>query len=79
MPQVLIRRLDEETVERLKARARRAGWSLEEECRLALKTAAIRGDLLAATDVWRRMYPEGEEEAFSDLRQRGPGRPVEFD
>ena len=48
MAQVLVRELDPETVERLKARAARHGRSLEAELRLILEQAAARDSAKAA-------------------------------
>lgn len=52
MAQVLIRRLDEKVVHRLKASARAAGRSLEEECRLALERITKSDALAAEMDRW---------------------------
>lgn len=80
MARILIRRLDEEALMRLRSRAAREGRSLEEECRLSLVAAANRPDLLGAVAAWRAAWPEVDEESdpFGDLRQRGPGRPVDL-
>jgi hypothetical protein len=80
MAQILIRRLDDEALMRLRSRAAREGRSLEEECRLSLVAAANRPDLLGAVEAWRAAWPDVDEEAdpFGDLRQRGPGRPVDL-
>lgn len=78
MAQILIRRLDDAALLRLRLRAAREGRSLEEECRLSLVAAANQPDLLGAVAAWRAAWPEAEEEAdpFGDLRERGPGRAV---
>lgn len=68
MAQVLVRRLEEGVVQRLKTNARRAGRSLEEECRMLLERGArperelgtmagsVHGDPMAPTDVrWEAM------------------------
>lgn len=80
MAQILIRRLDDEAVQRLRSRAARAGHSLEEECRLSLVAAATKPDLLRAVEAWRTAWPEGDDgpDPFADVRQRGPGRPVDL-
>jgi plasmid stability protein len=79
--QILVRRLDDEVLARLKARALRAGRSLEEECRLSLAASARRGDLLAALEAWRAAEPQRSSDApddFADVRLRGPGRPSDL-
>ncbi len=80
MAQILIRRLDDEAIARLRARAGRVGRSLEEECRLALVAAANRPDLLGAVAAWRADWPgtDDESDPFGDPRDRGPGRPVDL-
>lgn len=52
MAQVLIRRLDEETVQQLKRTAKAAGHSLEQECRQALDRIARADRLTEAMDRW---------------------------
>ena len=80
MSQILVRRVESEVIERLRARAAREDRSLEEECRLALAAAADRGGLVEAAEVWRAAWPAGDDEVdpFGDVRQRGPGRAVEL-
>jgi len=80
MAQILIRRLDDEALMRLRSRAAREGRSLEEECRLSLVTAANRPDLLGAIEACRAGWPDVDDESdpFGDLRQRGPGRKVDL-
>ncbi len=80
MAQILIRRLDDEAVARLRGRALREGRSLEEECRLSLVAAAQRPDLLRAEEAWQTAWPDGAEEpnAFADVRMRGAGRKVDL-
>ena len=79
MAQILIRRLDDDAVARLRRRAIREGRSLEEECRLSLVAAAQRPDLLASVAAWRSAWPgEAEDpDPFVNARLRGPGRPVD--
>jgi hypothetical protein len=81
MAQVLVRRMDDDAVERLRARARRGGRSLEEECRIALASASRRGGLIDAIDQWRALWPQDGEgdDPFDDLRARGPGRNVDLE
>ncbi len=78
MAQILIRRLDDDALARLRGRALREGRSLEEECRLSLVAAAQRPDLLSAVDAWRAAWPGDDEEPdpFAQVRLRGPGRAV---
>lgn len=81
MSQILVRRLDPDAIARLRERAHREGRSLEEECRRSLVEASQRGGLLEAVAAWRQVWPaplEGDAEPFADVRQRGPGRPVDL-
>lgn len=82
MAQILIRRLDDAALLRLRLRTAREGRSLEEECRLSLVAAANQPDLLGAVAAWRAAWPEaeaeGEADPFGDLRERGPGRAVDL-
>ena len=80
MAQILIRRLDDDALARLRGRALRRGRSLEEECRVALVAAAHRPDLLSAVEAWRAAWPGDDEEPdpFEQVRLRGPGRPVDL-
>lgn len=59
MPQVLVRDLDEVTVERLKERARRHGRSLQREAKAILEEAAnapTMADARAAAERVRRRF-----------------------
>jgi plasmid stability protein len=78
--QILIRRLDDDALARLRARASREGRSLEEECRLSLVAAAHRPDLLRALEAWRAAWPTeaDDPDPFADVRQRGPGRAIDL-
>ena len=69
MPQVLIRELDEHTVERLKLRARQHGRSLESELRTILQTSAetIQQDPRALLDQVRSMFAGRSFEDSTDL------------
>lgn len=80
MAQILIRRLDDDAVARLRRRAIREGRSLEEECRLSLVAAAHRPDLLGSVAAWRAAWPGAAQDLdpFEDVRLRGPGRPVDL-
>jgi hypothetical protein len=77
--QILIRRLDDDALARLRARALREGRSLEEECRMSLVAAAQQPDLLGAVEAWRAAWPGDEDDdPFGDVRVRGPGRAVDL-
>ena len=80
MSQILIRRIDPDAIERLRERAKRDGHSLEEECRRSLVESSRRGGLLEAVEGWRALWPSTQDEPdpFADVRQRGPGRTVDF-
>lgn len=58
MPDILIRGLDEETLRRLKARARRHGRSLQGEAKMLLEQAAGAGpeELAAMLDGWKERF-----------------------
>ena len=58
MPDILVRGLDEETVKRLKARARRHGRSLQGEAKLVLEQAAGMGaeEVAAMLDGWKSRF-----------------------
>lgn len=58
MPDILVRGLDEETVKRLKDRARRHGRSLQGEVKLALERAAGMDaeDVAAMLDGWQKEF-----------------------
>jgi plasmid stability protein len=58
MPDMLIRGLDQETVRRLKARARRHGRSLQGEAKLVLEQAAGVGaeEVAAMLDGWKGRF-----------------------
>ena len=80
MAQILIRRLDDGALARLRGRALREGRSLEEECRLSLVAAAQQPDLLRALEAWRAAWPGEADDVdpFGDVRLRGPGRSVDL-
>lgn len=80
MAQILVRRVEADVVERLRTRAKRDGRSLEEECRVSLVRAAQLGGLVEAIAEWRSRWPEDgvDDAAFDDVRQRGPGRAIDF-
>jgi plasmid stability protein len=70
MADVLIRGLDEGTLERLKLRAERAGRSLQSETKLILKRAAGRslGDALAVAANWRKKLGKTTTDSVKSLR-----------
>ena len=80
MAQILIRRIDQEAIERLRQRAKRAGRSLEEECRISLVTSARSTGLVQAVEAWRAAWPggSGDDEPFTDVRQSGRCRDVDL-
>lgn len=58
MAQILVRNLDEATIERLKARARNAGRSLQAEAKLVLEAACCMSldEVRAAAGRWQRRF-----------------------
>jgi plasmid stability protein len=58
MSAILVRGLDPETIERLKARAKRNGRSLQSELKILVERAAgVGGDQVAAVlDRWRKRF-----------------------
>jgi plasmid stability protein len=78
MAQILIRRIDDEALTRLRSRAAREGHSLEEECRRSLLAAAHRPDLLRAVEEWRAAWPDEDPDPFGELRLPGTGRTVDL-
>jgi plasmid stability protein len=58
MPDILIRGLDEETLKRLKARAKRNGRSLQSEAKQALEHAAQDENLHAMFAQWREHFKD---------------------
>ncbi|MCW3101352.1 MAG: hypothetical protein JWL77_6970 [Chthonomonadaceae bacterium] len=69
MPQVLIRELDDRTVERLKLRARQHGRSLEAELRTILQASAevVQQDPKALLDQVRSLFAGRSFEDSSEL------------
>lgn len=69
MPQILIRDLDADTVERLKARARRHGRSLQGEARQILEQAAGLSfkDAREVTRKWQKKLAGRRFEDSADL------------
>jgi plasmid stability protein len=58
MPDILIRGLDDETLRRLKVRAKRHGRSLQGEAKMLLEKAAGAGpeELAAMLDGWKERF-----------------------
>lgn len=58
MPDILIRGLDEKTVKRLKARAKRSGRSLQGEARLLLEQASggSADEIAALLGGWKKRF-----------------------
>jgi len=65
MPDILIRGLDEETLQRLKARAKRNGRSLQAEAKRVLQSAADQSmaEALETARQWREKF---KDRRFSD-------------
>ena len=73
MANLSIRRLDEETVTRLKMRAEREGVSVEETVRRILRTAVVDEEPLGS--LIRRIVGKGFD---LDLPKREPDIPIDF-
>ena len=73
MANLSIRRLDEETVRRLKVRAEREGVSLEETVRRVLRSAVVDEEPLGA--LIRRIVGKGLD---LELAQRELDAPIDF-
>ena len=71
MSDILIRGLDEKTVERLKARAKRHGRSLQSEARSVLENAAgaSLAEALAAARGWRKKLGREFRDSGEIIRQ----------
>ena len=69
MTDILIRGLDAETLERLKARARRHGRSLQSEARRLLQQAGGAGgeEIAAMLDGWKRRFAGRKFSNSADL------------
>ena len=81
MARLTVRNLEDSVTQRLQARARRHGNSLEEEIRSILRHA-VRDDAPAKAGLGSRISAmficEGLDEALRELRG-GPARPAEFE
>ena len=73
MPNLSIRRLDEETARRLKVRAAREGTSLEETVRCILRDAVVDEEPLGT--LIRRIVERGFD---LELPEREFDRPIDF-
>ncbi len=71
MGQILVRNIEDDVVDRLKANARQAGLSLEEVARNALREAAkpSRAELLAELDRIRSMSPFSPVDSTNLIRE----------
>jgi plasmid stability protein len=71
MAQMLVRNLEQDVIERLKAKAKASGTSLEEVARNALRAAAkpAREELLAEMDRIRAMTPRPLSDSTPLIRQ----------
>jgi len=71
MPDLLIRNLEPETLERLKNRARQAGRSLQSETRSILEQAAGRSleESLAVATRWRKKLGKRSTDSARALRE----------
>ena len=71
MGQVLVRNIEDDVIERLKANAKKAGVSLEEVARNALRDAAkpSKTDLLAELDRIRAMSPYSPVDSTALIRE----------
>ncbi len=70
MPQMLVRDLDPEVVERLKARARAHGRSLQKEVKSILEEAAATlsmGEAAEAAELWQRRLAGREHSDSAEL------------
>lgn len=71
MADLLIRNLDDKTLQRLKRRAKDAGRSLQSETKLILEQAAGRdlGEALKAAAAWRKKLGKRSTDAVELIRE----------
>lgn len=71
MGQIIIRKLEDEVIDRLKARARAAGTSLEEVARETLRAAVepSRAEVLAEADRIRAMGDPSTKDSTQVIRE----------
>lgn len=67
MPSILVRGLDKKTIERLKARAKRNGRSLQSEAKWAIEHAAGAEQIDAILDRWKKEFAGKKFENSADL------------
>lgn len=78
MAQLLVRKLEDEVVERLRSKAKADGISLEEVARRALREAArpTREEIVAEIDRIRARSAQGDFDSSAELRRlRSPRQP----
>ncbi|MCC7406957.1 MAG: hypothetical protein IT442_02725 [Phycisphaeraceae bacterium] len=71
MPDLLVRNLDDQTLNRLKRRARAAGRSLQSETRLILEQAAGRSlkESLQVAAAWRKKLGKRSTDSAAMIRE----------
>ena len=72
MADILVRNIDQEKLERLKARAKRNGRSLQSEAKLVLEEAAAErsiDDILGAARQWRKKVGRPAVDSVSLVRE----------
>ena len=71
MPDILVRGVESETLERLKARAKRHGRSLQSEARMILESAAGASvdEVLAAARAWRKKLGRRFDDSAELIRE----------
>jgi plasmid stability protein len=72
MPNILVRNIDPEKLERLKARAKQNGRSLQSEAKLVLEDAAAErriDDILKAARLWRKKVGRPAVDSASLVRE----------
>jgi len=72
MPDILIRDIDPEKLERLKARAKRNGRSLQSEAKLLIEGAADDQkieEILREAGEWRKKLGKSSFDAAADIRE----------
>ncbi len=76
MPDILVRDVKQEMLERLKARAKRHGRSLQSEAKMLLEQAAGAGgeEVTALLDAWRKRFSGRKFCDSADLIREDRGR-----
>lgn len=67
MPDILIRKVDTATLDRLKRRAKRHGRSLQSEAKLLLEQAAGVEEAESLLDAWEQRLSNRQFESSADL------------